>query len=316
MKFTSICMAFFYVLLFVSCDTSDEQNTEFAYGKNLYTTTIDGDEREYYVHVPTGYEVNNPIPVVFMLHGARGKGEGTYTKSGWKEVGEDENILTVFPTAWSYCWIKSSGVVKENATRWNSFPGIFNFCSGEQPRDDIKFLSTVISELKDNFNVDGSRIYMAGFSSGGQMSFRCAVEMSDLIAAIVQSGGTHQKANIMTPVREIPVALELGNRDLTWFDPGMQPPLELFDELLDQHSLHKRIIEIHAGVFGFETEYKMEIINEQIAVATFEGIPDEERTFKYTLVDGLDHSYPNGDNHSFQGAKHHWEFMKKYKKEN
>lgn len=113
-------------LSFLSCN-SDENVTkpdpdpppQYETGKNYYTTEVEGVTREYYVHVPANYNPNNPTPVVFMLHGATGNGLGTYNNSGWKELGETENIITVFPTALVYCYTNSFGVTK-TATRWNS----------------------------------------------------------------------------------------------------------------------------------------------------------------------------------------------------
>src|SRR5688572_8534058 len=68
-------------------------------GKKRFTIVADGKTREYYVHVPLGYNLKNAFPVVIMLHGSGGNGEKFYNISGWKEVGEVQNILTVFPSS-------------------------------------------------------------------------------------------------------------------------------------------------------------------------------------------------------------------------
>ena len=47
----------------------------YVVGKNRFTTPVDGDTREYYVHVPAKYNANAATPVVFMLHGTSGDGE-------------------------------------------------------------------------------------------------------------------------------------------------------------------------------------------------------------------------------------------------
>ena len=307
---------FFYCALitvfFCNCSGDDVPPDGDYFGKNYFTTIVDGDTREYFVHVPESYNENDPIPLVYMLHGASGNGDITYRNSGWKEVGEMENFISVFPTAWEYCLIKNNGVVKENNTRWNSFPGTFTLCAGQTRRDDIKFLGQTITELHQKYNIDSRRIYLAGFSSGGQMGFRCAVEMSDVIAAVVQSGGTHQFDTIFTPKRNLPIAFELGNEDASWFDNDIFPPLIAFDTLLTNYWLFQRIVNAHTNTFDFETSYELSEDDSTVSIATFKGIPDQNRTFKFTLVEGLDHSYPNGNNHPFYGAKHHWEWMNQY----
>jgi predicted esterase len=283
-------------------------------GENYFTTNIDGDTREYLVHVPTGYDGSKALPVVFMLHGGSGTGSMTYNSSGWKELGEEENFISVFPTAWTHCWIKKNGAMRDT-TRWNSLPGIFEFCPGERPRDDIKFIRTMIDELQQMFLIDDKRIYMVGFSSGAQMTFRCAVELSDLLAAVVQSGATHQVGTDLEPEINLPVAFEVGNEDATWFENGIYPPLAFFDTLLTTWGPFQKIISVHATTFDFETSYEISG-NEPISMtATFAGFPDAYRTFKFSMIANLDHSYPNGHNVEFYGARHHWDWMKKYSSE-
>lgn len=176
------------VYFLTGCSTEDENNVinpdpdpppQYEVGNNYYTTEVDGDTREYYVNVATNYNSDNPTHVVFMLHGTTGNGEMFYNISGWKEVGEVENILTVYPSSWSYC-ITQDGITR-TTTKWNIYPGAFEFCAGGTPRDDIKFLRQVVTELKQRFNVDNRRMYLVGFSNGGAMAGRIAVEMSDYL---------------------------------------------------------------------------------------------------------------------------------------
>ena len=301
----------FIALLCAACTKDDEVVQEITIGQNYVQTEIDGDLREYYIHVPNDYSDHAPLPLVIMLHGASGNGGITFKNSGWKELGESEKFLSVFPTAWSYCWIKRSGIVKDT-TRWNSLPGMFEFCDGEKPRDDIKFLRTMINEIKERFEVDESRIYMTGFSSGGQMTYRAAVEMSDVLAAVVQSGGTHQIGTDLKPVRNLPITFELGNEDAAWFENGIFPPVRFFDTLLTHHGMFQNIVQAHTATFDFEDDYVISGDEDIALMASFKGISDRDRTFRFLFIHGLDHSYPNGTNHPFYGARFHWEWMKKH----
>ena len=109
-------------IFYIACNKKENSGTtqkEYVVGKNRFTTLIDGLEREYYVHVPKSYAASSAVPLVFMLHGTSGNGEEFYINSGWKEVGETNNLITVFPSSWRYCIIDEDGV-RKTTTKWNS----------------------------------------------------------------------------------------------------------------------------------------------------------------------------------------------------
>ena len=311
-KMKNLFLFGFLFLAFLSCKEDVDPENNYSEGKNYFITEVDGVDREYYVHVPAAYDPHNQTPVVFMLHGASGSGKITYNNSGWKELGESENVLTVFPTALVYCYTNAFGFTKTD-TRWHSYPPLNNFCPDQDPKDDVKFLRQVLAELNETFNVNSKRIYMAGFSSGAQMTFRCAVEMSDALAAVVQSGGTHQVDTILTPLRKLPIAFELGNKDDSWFMGGPYPRLSLFDTLLTHHGLFQRIVNIHVNSFGYSDSYSLSGDTSIAMTAKFESIDgSHDGEFLFNLIEGLDHSYPNGANHPIVGANQHWNWMKQF----
>ncbi len=292
--------------------TDPEIRREYETGKNYYTTEVDGDVREYYVHVPSKYNPERPTAVVFMLHGTSGNGEKSYNISGWKEVGEVENILTVYPSSWRYCII-DKGKVK-NTTKWTIYPGGFEYCSGETPRNDIKFLRRIITELKQRFNVDRKRIYLAGFSNGGAMAGRCAVEMSDEFAAVAEASGTLPKDTTFVPRRKLPVMFQLGNSDDLWLgNSTVNIPMGAFDSLLTNFPLFRKIASTHTTTFGMDSTYTLSGNPNSALIATYKAVPpDQEREFKFVLIKGLEHNYPNGKNHPLKGAELHWDWMKQY----
>lgn len=301
--------------LFLSCSkngTEPKPKSEYTLGKNYYTTTVDDTTREYYVHVPVSYDAGTPAPVVFMLHAASGSGEEKYNNSGWMEVGEAENILTVFPTALKYWYTEPHGFPKYD-TRWNSYPPKNMMHPGQNPKDDVKFLRQVIAELLQRFYVDSKRIYMVGFSSGAQMTFRCAVEMSDLLAAVVESGATHPVDTVFTPRRNLPITFQLGNSDDTWFGDGVSWSLSLFDSALTHLSICQQTINVHANSFDFETTYTLSGDTNSVIIATFKGIPNVgNRQFNFAFIKDMEHGYPNGINHPLKGAEINWAWLKQY----
>lgn len=303
---------FFSLLLvgFLSCQKEEAPEVNFSVGKNYFTTMVDGDIREYYVHVPSIYNPDEATPVVFMLHGTSGFGERFYNISGWKEVGEVENILTVYPSSWRYCYI-DDGRMKNN-TRWNVHQNVY--CDGETPKDDIKFLRQIIDELNQRYHVDSKRTYIAGFSNGGAMAGRCAVEMSDVFAAVVEAAGTLPKDTIFEPKRQLPVYFLLGNSDDLWLGSDTATiAMTTFPGLLNGNNTFHAIAQTHASTFGMESTYTMTGDPSTFLTATYAGLTAAPpREFKFVLIKGLEHNYPNGTNHPLMGAEMHWEWMKQY----
>lgn len=308
----------FLLLLIVGLGSCSKKSTEpdpapdYQLGKNRFTTEVDGDTREYYVHVPTSYDTRTATPVVFMLHGTSQDGEFHYNNSGWKEVGEAENILTVFPTSWTYCIIKDN--YTRTTTKWHVYPAEFDYCAAEQPRDDIKFIRQVVAEIKQRFNVDSKRMYLAGFSNGGQMAGRCAVEMSDVFAAIVESAGTLPRDTTFVPMRKLPVLFQFGNSDDRWVGSDtLSIPMAYFDSLFTMDHF-MGVVRTHAATFGLDTTtYVVSGDSNSVLTATFSANPpNPTNVFHFAMIKGMKHVYPNGTNHRLKGAELNWDWMKQF----
>ena len=311
----SILLSFLIAIVFISCDKdqSPKPIDDYVVGKNQFFTTVDGNSREYYVHVPADYDKNSKTPVVFMLHGTSGNGLKFYNISGWKELADSINIITVYPSSGRYCVI-DDGETK-NTTKWNIYPGSYSYCTGVSPMDDIKFLQQVIAELNQKFIVDSKRIYMAGFSNGGEMAFRCSVEMGDVFAAFVETAGSYSFMDTtFIPVRkEIPVTIQIGNQDEKVLGLGANYPLVNFDSLINNLPFAKKAIYVNRTTFGFNSSYTKSGTTSSAITGTFKSIPfQNNRVLNFVLINGLAHNYPNGINHPAKGAEINWEWMKQY----
>lgn len=299
------------VFLLHSCK-KDETTPSYVYGKNHFIIEHQGDEREYYVHVPAVYQENEPIPVVVMLHGTSGDGDRFYNISGWKELGETDTILTVFPSSWHHCVFDEGQM--NHTTKWNVYPGSFTYCAGEIPRDDIGFLRKMVDDLDAKFNIDRKRMYIEGFSNGGQMAGRCAVEMSDVFAAAVQNAGSLPNDTTLHPKGLIPVLMQVGNEDdrFTGSDTTIFP-MEQFETLLNTPGYVTGVINTYIRSFQLDSMYSISGHPENALIATYTSNPPlPHRVFHFVLVEGLKHNYPNGQNHPLKGAEVHWNWFKQF----
>lgn len=82
--------------------------------------------------------------------------------------------------------------------------------------DDVPFISALIDQLIADGGVDASRVYAAGFSSGGFMTERLACELSDKIAAfgIVSAALRASQAAVCFPAKQRTKVYFLGTADL------------------------------------------------------------------------------------------------------
>src|SRR6266567_6640825 len=161
-----------------------------APGDSEHVLTIDGVKRTYRLHVPVGYDAAKPWPLVFVLHGMGGNGKGMEALTGMSAKADAEHFIAVYPDAIG------------SPTRWNA--GINPDIPRVPGDDDVKFLTAVIDRLEKELHVDGKRIYVCGFSSGGIMSYRLGAELSGRLAAIGVVSGTIGMKQPDGSVTEIP----------------------------------------------------------------------------------------------------------------
>lgn len=142
----------------------------------------DGVTRYYQIFVPTVLAAHPAM--LLMLHGTRLTSTltpqvVTSINWGWSNLADQYGFIEVQPAS---TWDPVS-----TAWNWNSY---YLDASFPPPApDDSGFLRQLIVNLTAQYNVDPKQVYVAGSSSGGQMAQRVAVEISDLVAAVVTASG-------------------------------------------------------------------------------------------------------------------------------
>ncbi|MBL0082497.1 MAG: T9SS type A sorting domain-containing protein [Saprospiraceae bacterium] len=296
----------------------DDNNT--VGQKVRVTTNVDNKEREYYVHIPSSYDGNKEVPLVFMLHGTSGDGETFYNAHGWTELSDQEGFLAVFPSSGKYKIIDDG--VNKNISKWNTTPDAdWAFQPGETGLDDIKFLRKVVDEMKSNYNIDAKRIYLNGFSNGGQMAAKCAIDMSDILAAVAENTGSFFLDTTYVPKRKLPILYQVGNKDYGPGNEGPEGSLAYLDSLLTTPGIpwmngkHYRVAHNHIRNFDLQETFTIEGDTNTAFIATYlpnHPGPGTGYEFKFIFVKGLAHQYPNGNNHFFDAPRIHWDWMKQY----
>lgn len=150
-----------------------------GYTVGAQLTTADGRERTYHLYVP-GDLPEGPVPLLIALHGGVGSGTQFERTSGFDALADEHGFLVAYPDG--------VGVGPTDALRtWNG-----GHCCGRAARDqvdDVGFVRELIDTLETKYAIDPLRVFAAGHSNGGILSYRLACELSDRIVAVgLQSG--------------------------------------------------------------------------------------------------------------------------------
>ena len=132
--------------------------------------TFDGLERSYVLYEPDA--VDEPAPLVLVLHSRFGDGQRMAEFTGFNEIAEREGFIAVYP----------DGLDGE----WNYVRGIPGY---PNTHDDTAFLIALVDHIAASYSVDLSRVYVTGFSNGGFMVQRVACENPTRFAAFASVAG-------------------------------------------------------------------------------------------------------------------------------
>lgn len=132
-------------------------------------------DRRFLIHVPWGYNPANPTPVLVGIPAYQDSSENFRNYSRLRESTAGRDAIIVYPDSWRQSW-------EGNPT------------SQSEPGQDIAFIRQVIDRTNDSYNVDRSRIYATGMSTGSGMAAVLGCHASDLFAAVAPVSGAYYDA--------------------------------------------------------------------------------------------------------------------------
>lgn len=137
---------------------------------------------------------NGPHPTVIVLHGAFGTGAGTARMTGFAEAAAKRNFAAVFPDGLGRKWHDGR-------------------LGGPAGPDDVGFIRALVARLVADRVADPRRIYLAGISNGGMMSFTLVCKAPELFAGIGTVVANMPAGIEPCPARPLPVVMINGTAD-------------------------------------------------------------------------------------------------------
>ena len=148
------------------------ENVELDKG-NKYNCTFEDVKHDFVISLP---EQTKNAPLIVMLHGASDSAENFRLTSRF-----DEDAL---PKGYAVCY--ATGTVNVKAGRSEKS---WNYGRMDPDYNDVGFIKALVNYLVDEYSLDEDRVFCAGFSNGGFMNFRLALEAQDTFQACVSVGG-------------------------------------------------------------------------------------------------------------------------------
>lgn len=168
-----------------------------AAGSHTRTLDVDGQQRSYILHVPSGLSL--PAPFVVALHGNGDTASNFLSYSQLGQSAESNGFLLAVPQA-----IPDSAPY---GVDWDAYT--------EPPASNKDYRLVQAIRAEWSACTDAARIYVLGYSQGGFLAFYVGMKDADELGAIhVQSAANPGGSPLITSApRHIPVHLRIGTED-------------------------------------------------------------------------------------------------------
>ena len=131
------------------------------------------EKRRYLVYTPASYatQPQKAYPLVFNFHGGGMTMAEQMLYTQMNRAADRHGFIVVYPAGIKQDWNVGFGMSYLDGT------------------DDIGFTTALLARLKQDYRIDGERVYAAGLSRGGFFALRIAAELPQLFTAVASVGG-------------------------------------------------------------------------------------------------------------------------------
>lgn len=175
---------------------------------------VDGVDRTYVLHVPTG--IGPSAPLVVVLHGRGSSGDDEIGRGHWQSEADKEKFILAAPDALkSYDGIDPKRPLTVRDRLRLSYRALrgHNLARWHGGANDVGLIASLIDQVEREWKFDPSRIYLVGYSRGGFMAHKLALEMTDRLAGVAVVSPDHESTLVRAPARALPFILISGDQD-------------------------------------------------------------------------------------------------------
>jgi polyhydroxybutyrate depolymerase len=180
--------------------------------------TVGDTLREALVYIPVTAK-SKPSPIIFVFHGHGGTMGNMFRSRGFEKLWPD--AIVVYPQG-----LNTPGQLTDPQGKlpgWQKAPGDMN-------DRDLAFFDAMLKTLRNDYQVDNSRIYATGHSNGGGFTYLLWATRGDVFAAFAPSAAVGGRVlNLLKPK---PAMHIMGTKD-----PLVKPEW--------QNAMCKRILKIN-----------------------------------------------------------------------
>lgn len=169
---------FVLVSLMMLCSFAVYPNSASASGQFL-SGSFGG--KPYKLYVPDLYDSSKSYPLYVMLHGCTQDANQFATGTQMNFLADEEEFLVLYPEQTS----------SANSNKcWNWFEPAHQSRGSGEP----SVIAGMVNQVKNNYSINGEKVYVSGLSAGGAMSVIMGVTYPDIFSGIGVGAGLEYKA--------------------------------------------------------------------------------------------------------------------------
>lgn len=134
------------------------------------TINVDGQTRHYLAYIPK--HLPPDAPLLLVLHGSLGCPQQMrqLTSYRFERLADQHHFIVIYPEGFG--------------GHWNDCRKRASYTARTQHIDDVAFIRHIVRDLHQHAYINPKRVYAMGYSNGGHMAYRLALEAPDLVSSI------------------------------------------------------------------------------------------------------------------------------------